>query len=403
MIMTSGDGLRHSRALLVVSRGGHPSIDDALNHLVSEKLLRYAHHAVVGDSGRIQALDVWSHLTTLVREQNVDLVVLHHYHGQGLPDARPFIDLLRSMPHRPVVALSAGDAFYGLFQPTHPQKFRDICSGVDIVLNTSMGVAADAIVGYGARRVALWPLGACQVRFAKDVRPRRQKKSEFEVIFIGSNNRSRNPTSSYFWFSRKRERLLRQLVRKFGDGFAVFGSGWDHLPNSHGPVSFDAQVATCRRARVIVGGVPYSPVRYYASNRPFIQILSGVPFVDLNVEGVDRILRNEDHWYLTDTLDDVVDRCDDLLSRPEAEREEQGYRAARYVANHHTNLERWRGLVHTLTGLREGASDESSLSPPDLSFFLPETDVDTELPLATRGWADAKGAPGGMGDQTEIL
>lgn len=387
MIMTSGDGLPHSQSLLVVSRGGHPSIDDALNHLVADKSLRYAHHAVVGESKSIHALNVWSHLTDLVRSRTVDFVVLHHYHGQGLPDARPFIDMLRTMPHRPIVALSAGDAFHGLFRPAHPQNLRDICSGVDIVLNTSMGVAADAIVGYGAKRVALWPLGACQVRFAKEVRPHSQKESEFEVVFIGSNNRSRNPASSYFWFARQRERLLRQLGRKFGGGFAVFGRGWNHLPNSHGPISFDAQVATCRRARLIVGGVPYSPVRYYASNRPFIQILSGVPFVDLNVEGVDRILRDGDHWYLTESLDAVADRCDDLLSRPETEREEQGYCAARYVADHHTNLVRWRGLVHTLTALREGSSDESFRSPPDLRFFLPETDLEVELPLATRGWA----------------
>jgi hypothetical protein len=388
MFLTSGDGHHHSPSLLVVSRGGHPSIDDALNYMVRDKSLQFAHHAVVGDAGRTQALDVWTQLTALVHRRSVDFIVLHHYHGQGLPDARPFVDMLRTMPHRPVVALSAGDAFHGLYRPTHPQSFRDICSGVDIVLNTSMGVAADAIVGYGAKRVALWPLGACQVRFAKEVRPHRQKKSEFDVIFIGSNNRSRNPTSSYFWFSRKRERLLRQLGRKFGDGFAVFGSGWNHLPNSHGPVSFDAQVATCRRARVIVGGVPYSPVRYYASNRPFIQILSGVPFVDLNVEGVDRILRDADHWHLTDSLDAVADCCDDLLTRPETEREEQGYSAARYVADHHTYLERWRGLVHTLTTFREGSSDDFALPPPDLSFFLPETDLSTELPLATRGWTN---------------
>ena len=40
---------------------------------------------------------------------------------------------------------------------------------------------------------------------------------------------------------------------------------------------------------MIVGGVPYSNARYYASNRPFIQMTSGVPIVETPVPGVETL------------------------------------------------------------------------------------------------------------------
>lgn len=374
--------------ILVVSAGKHPGVDYALNDLVKLGVVHSALHYELRNTHTENADELWAHLTELAKSINAAYVLLHHYNSSGLPDPRPWLGQLRELDPRPVLALSLGDAFYnGLFRPKYPTLLRRLAGEVDIVLNTSMGEAADLLMKHGAQRIALWPLSACSVRFPKPAQPYHADKAEFDVVFIGSNNRSMHPGHSYFWYSRERERMVHQLSKRFGRKFAVFGSGWGRLPTAMGMSSFSAQLDVCRRSRVVVGGVPYSPARYYLSNRPFIQILSGVPFVDLSVEGVDRILRRGDHWQLAEAIDEVAEVCDGLLSLPDSEREEMGREAANFIAENHMAGHRWKSLLITLEDLW-GQVNRSSPSPtPDLRFFLPEVEHEQEIPLATRGFA----------------
>lgn len=371
-----------------MSRGGHPGVDDALVELRRDGTLRGAHHVEVGANGRSgSADDRWTELVTEVRDRRIELVVLHHYHNDWLPDPRPLVTAVRASEHRPVVALSCGDPFVNgyLLRPSHPHVFRATCPTVDLVVTTSMGASADAIVRYGAPRVALWPLAADPGRFAGSVRADRPRP-EVDVVFVGSDNRSRNPGRGFFWFGRQRARLVEQLTARFGDRFAVYGNGWDGLPSARGPIAFDEQLEVCRRSRVVVGGVPFSRARYYSSNRAFIQILAGVPFVDVRVDGIERLLRDGEHWHLVDHADQVADRCEELLERSDGERDELGRLAAEHVLGHHTELSRWRGLIATLAELRDAGLTGRAPAPPDLRFLLPEVDRATELPQATRGW-----------------
>jgi hypothetical protein len=196
---------------------------------------------------------------------------------------------------------------------------------------------------------------------------------------------------SYHWYARRRERLVRKLGDRFGASFALFGHGWDGIASNYqGPIPFARQHEACQRAEIVVGGVPFSPARYYASNRPFNQIASGVPFVDLAVEGVEKILRDGVHWHLAGSIDELVDLCDDLLARPAAERAELGREAAKHVLTHHTDDARWRSLVATLTNVRTALVAGAPPPPPDLRFFLPDVDRNEELALATRGWSSKR-------------
>ncbi len=376
----------------VPSSGGHPGVDSALKLMISDGTLRQVRHAAVplrADPAEVAAL--WARHLAYVREQATDFIVLHHFHDNRLPDPQHFILDAQVLPHRPAVAFSGGDAFYnGFFRPSHPTTFKSAAGAVDLVLNTSMGPAADAISRYGAPRVALWPAANCQVRFPMPTEAPRPAAADFDVCFIGSNNRSRNPLRGYYWYGRQREALVKSLSRRFGPRFAVFGNGWQGLQGSQGPSSFASQMETCRRAKVVVGGVPYSPARYYLSNRPFMQIASGVPFVDVSVEGVDRILRDGEHWHLADAPDRVGDKVDELLCRSDQQRQEMGMAAALYVSAKHTDEQRWRGLLKTLAALRTAIVTNQAPRAPELEFLLPEVDVAAELRLATRGY-DADG------------
>jgi hypothetical protein len=321
-----------------------------------------------------------------VRRNHSELIVLHHYHSDHLPDPRPAIEHLRSLPSRPTIAVTCGDAFYnGFFRPALPRMFLQAAEVADVVFLSSMGDVADHICRSTTSPVALLPLGACQVRFQVPAERGPRRRPEFRVVFIGSNNRSRSPFKSYHWYARRRERLVRRLSSRFGQGFGLFGHGWKGFSGWRGPTKFDEQAVVCRQSEVVVGGVPFSPARYYMSNRPFNQIISGVPFVDIAVAGIETILRDGEHWHLVSDIDAVVDQCEALLSLPPDVRREQGMAAAEFVAAHHTEVERCRSLIATLTGVRQANTPGRQSMLPDLRFFLPEVDIQRELPLATRG------------------
>lgn len=366
----------------------HPGVIHGLDRMTEDGTLRGASTIPVDlDDAIDRNAAYWRSIVDHVRERQTEFVVLHHYHSPRLPDPRPGIERLKSLPHRPLVALTNGDAWFeGFFRPKFPPMFLQAAEAADAVFSTSMGMLADQIVDRAAGRIALLPNGTCQARFGDPPRASPGRR-EFRVTFIGSSNRPRNPLRSSHWYSRHRERLVRRLSERFGTGFAVFGNGWHGVEGWQGPVPYEHQHAACQRADLVIGGVPFSRARYYMSDRTFNQIASGVPFVDLAVEGVETILRDGEHWHLATSIEQLLDRCDDLLTRPASEREAFGAAAAEYVLERHTEEARCRSLLRTLESLRRSLLEGTPPPPPDLDFLLPEVDRAVELPLATRGWA----------------
>ena len=216
-------------SLLVISRGGHPGIDYSLKHLTAVGTLRASNHIVIPlGMRREEAESQWSRVAHAVWKSAIELVILYHYHAEGLADPRPLFEKLRTQGQQPIIAFCGGDPFFnGFFRPRHPDLFRNICREADLTFNTSMGVAADSILQYGARRVALMPHGACPARFPLREDAYEPAAAEFDVCFIGSNNISRNPTRSYLWFGLERRRLVSLLSRRFGSRFGLFGHGWE--------------------------------------------------------------------------------------------------------------------------------------------------------------------------------
>jgi hypothetical protein len=375
-------------ALFVVrARASYPDVVDGLERMVADGTLRGATVTEIDprDAASRDA-EYWEAIVRHVVAHGTEVVVLHHFHSPALPDPRRHIRRLQALPHRPVVAITNGDAFFnGFFRPSFPTNLLQAAEAVDVVFSTSMGVTADRLVRNTGTRVALLPHGVCQARFACAPQP---SEREFRVTFIGSNNRPRNPLHSYHWYARRRERLVRRLSARFGDGFALFGRGWEGIEGWRGPVPFAEQLDACRRADIVVGGVPFSPARYYHSDRIYTQVASGVPFVDLAVDGVDRLLRDGEHWHLARSIEEVVGVCEDLLSQSPGRRNELAAAAAEYVFARHTVEARCRALIGTMTQLRDAIRRGVTPEGPNLDFLLPEVDRGTERPLASRNWSE---------------
>jgi hypothetical protein len=383
-----GDSPAPPDVLCVVrSLAAYPDVSESLRRLQQRGVIRGGSMVEVDLHGTQAEQEADSaRVISHVAERGTEFVVLHHFHSRPLVDPRTMIRRIRDLPHRPVVVLTNGDALYnGTFGPRLPLVMRQAAEEVDAVLSTSMGRVADQFHSAAAARVAFLPHGLCPVRFSSGP-SKRPHTTEFRVVVIGSNNRPRNPLRRYHWYARRRERLVRQLGKKFGAGFAIFGHGWEGVPGWQGPVPYADQQLACQKADVVVGGVPFSPARYYHSDRAFAQIASGVPFVDLAVDGVETILRDGEHWHLAQTLSEVVDRCDELLCRSAAERADFGHGAASFVLEKHSVEQRFHSMLRTMAGLRRSLADGVPLAPPDLDFFLPEVDMSSELGVATRGW-----------------
>jgi glycosyltransferase involved in cell wall biosynthesis len=369
-------------------RSTYPDIIDGLQRLESSGTVRgQACIEVKPDDARGQADEYWNQIVEHVEARQTDIIVFHHFHSPTLPDLRALFKRLKELPHRPVVAITSGDAFANAFlRPSFPEMFTAASREADVIFSSSIGEVGDYLAAKSGRPVALMPHGLCQARFGQPPPKPAGGARDFRAIFIGSNNRNRNPLKPYHWYARRRERLVKALSKKFGSSFAVFGYGWQGTPGWQGPLPFEEQQEACRRAELVVGGAPFSSARYYTSDRVFIQIASGVPFVDVAVDGIETILRDEEHWYLVPSVQEVVDRCDELLCRPRAERLAASYAAAEYVLSHHTIEDRCRSTIFMLQRYRESLLLRRLPPPPQYDFFLPEVDQRVESSRASRGW-----------------
>ena len=278
-----------------------------------------------------------------------------------------------------------GDPFRNgyLGRPSVPRSFLQAAQRSDLVMLTSMGVLADYVARYTRAPILLSPNGACQVRFAEISATAPPAAPEFDVVFIGSRNASRNPLRPYHAFARRRERLVDALSRRFGSRFAVFGHGWEGRPSAQGPVPFDQQAEAARRGRVVVGGVPYSTARYYTSNRPFIQMTSGVPLVDSFVPGVETLFRPEEHWILADEHH-LVSAVERVLEMGDERRSAIGQAAAAYVLSRHTQAHRVASLVENARRLAD-ARRSGGRPAPYLPYFLSDVDTAPREPFRELG------------------
>lgn len=366
------------------SPSDHPGWVDACDRLLSEGALtdwRALPYYGLADTAGWEG--VWSEALRTARAMEADAIILQYFHGP-IPDPADFIDRLRQLPSRPVIAVISGDPF-GRFTGRLPKPFRTAARLADVTFLTEMGGLARDLARSGARRVTLLPEGYCQVRFdgafdAMAYRP------DCDVVFVGNRIRVRNPTRYLFLAAWRRLQQVKALQKRYGRRFALYGTGWEGWPSARGPISFDKQHEVYRNARVIVGPHPNGHMDYYMSNRSTVAILSGIPFVDVRVPRVDRIFRDGTQVFLHRGTRDLLATCDRLLDLGDAERLEIGRRAAAGVVTRHSQIRRMRLLLTILSDIRSAASAGRTPSPPPLDYFLPEVALQDELPFATAGW-----------------
>ena len=380
-----------AESVLLILQGStpdaHPGIVDGYERLRASGVVRHLSvFPVFGPNGLERGEAFWRDVHAQAHDQDATLVVFQYYHSGSLPDPRPAVAKLRTLTSSPSIVAALGDAFMnGYFgRPQVPRPFLQVAKGADLVTLTSMGALADYVAAHTTAPIMVLPNGACQVRFGALDPGSQDECVDADVAFVGSRNRSRNPTKGYFWVSRRRERLIGQLANRYGPRFALFGHGWNDLPSSRGPIPFQNQAKAVRCARVIFGGIPFSTSRYYTSNRPFIQGTSGVPIVDVAVPGVEVLLRDGEHWVLAGE-EQVLSQVDEVLSRSSGELADIGRKASECILQRHTQAHRVATLIENVRRQRALRSGCVRVWP-HMPFLLDDVDQQHEAIRATRNW-----------------
>jgi len=325
---------------------------------------------------------LWTTALQHIREHDIDAVVLQFFHGR-LDDPRPFITAARKIRPHLLVVTTCGDG-YGRWLQRAPDSLFQAASASDLVFSTSMGYFADELVRRGARNVALVPHGICPVRFAGPLPA--HSPPEFDVVFIGSNNGGRNPFTPLSRAGRQRRRMVEALAKRHGKRFGLFGLRWEGVSSWQGPIPFARQVETAARGRMQVGGFPGCKATYYLSDRPYIAMASGVPFLDCRLEGIDRLAEPGHHWWLYDDLPDLLKLVEAQLEYSDAERVAQGAEARAYVLGAHTQTHRVREMVEIMQQLQAARAKGETMRAPDLRCFRPGIEPKAEASRALRHW-----------------
>ena len=246
---------------------------------------------------------------------------------------------MRGLPSRPFLFGHSGDAFGRIWGCEPPRGFVEVARHSDATFLCGMGRlariwpgAGPAMSGHAERRVP---------RFSAPREPR-EHATEFDVVFIGNRRRFRNPFNRYAAYPSERDRVVTALWKRFGHRFGLFGEGWERWPCRRGPVPFRDQHRVYRRSRLAIGHAALIDIDYYCSNRTYIGIASGVPYLERHVPRLKALLEDGRHCFMYRSADEAVAVCESLLAREPDALAEIGRRAATYVLDRHSDLARVR-------------------------------------------------------------
>jgi hypothetical protein len=329
--------------------------------------------------------DVWTSLVEEAKSTHPTCIFFQFF-TYNADHIDTLIGGLKSVPSKPLIMTSYGDAFSGSFLAPHPSfSYLELARSADINFVKAFGNCAKYLQGKGVSKLVFCPDGFCQNRFSPPLLANRYNPS-FDLSFVGSRNISSNPLSTFFYSGRNRQCLVGLLQKEFGSRFGLFGRGWEGYKSWQGPIAYGNQLNAIRNSRISFGGYPGSRDLLYHSDRVFVALISGVPFIDWDVPGLSWMLQVGEDWYPVSTSSQLINQIKFLLSQDQKVLQEKAHLAAMRAASRHSQYHRMRFMVRTAS-LRWAARDTRKTPPlPPFDFFLPEVDIQKILPQILVGW-----------------
>lgn len=333
---------------------------------------------------------LWREVITRCRQVAFDLVFFQYFHGE-IQSAGACLSQLKSLLHPPVIAASCGDSHTGKFYARPPQRaFVELAAVSDVTFLTSMGSFAAYLASRGAKRLMFMPHAFSEVVFHYPTDEILGAVREFDVVFVGSSSHSRNPLR--WWVKRheaRRQKIVKQLYRRYGRRFGLFGYGWQGCPAWQGPIPFKEQQAAFWRGNLVVDARAPFDEMYYASDRPFYIAGSGIPLVQHFTPRFDSIFAPERNAYYVHNDTEVTKVCDRVLDMDAATRLQHARETLDLVRDRHLFRHRVRDMLLTCAMVGEAKTNNRFDGLADrvpMGHFLPEVDRAGERPYALVNW-----------------
>jgi len=313
-----------------------------------------------------------------------DFIFFQHFHFYKIPDPTRLIAQLRRVVPQAVIFVSSGDSF-GRWTRRLPESLVQASRAADLTFLSGMGYVADILAKKGGRNISLMPHGFCPVRFPEKTSLFPKPAADWEVVCVASNYRVRNPFSYLYQRKLARIREVQKLWRRYGKRFALFGKGWEGFPGWRGPLPYENQGETFRSSKVVVGGHPGGGMDYYLSDREFIAMASGTPFVEYWTPRINTIFQDENHWYLYRDEAEMIQKIDRILENSAGTFNSMAKSTEAYVRAKHSNYHRLKEMLRIAQEF-SAARAAGEKYKPILEFFLPQVNWAAEEKFALRGW-----------------
>ncbi len=124
---------------------------------------------------------------------------------------------------------------------------------------------------------------------------------------------------------------------------------------------------------------------YYLSDREFIAMASGSPFVEFWTPRIEKLLRAEEHWHLYRSEAEMIQVVDRLLGAGQNSARQQAAETERYIRARHSHYHRLKEMLEISKKYRKALERKQGYQP-QLSMFLPEVDWEKEKGFALRRW-----------------
>lgn len=305
---------------------------------------RLAFEAMLYD-GTISAYEVFSYRVERVKHQGVaafeeaaleatlsfqpDIIFVQHLYGTDLRSS--FWIKMRSCLPKMTLVYHEGDPFDRAVKRVDRATIGAL-QQAHLIFTCGLGSLANIARHYGNAPVRHMPHCFDAERFGvKD--PSAALKSH-DLLMIGNKGTRRRLKFSYLPGGRRRAELATRLSGEFGLRFALYGNGWSHLSSALGRLPFDRQEEAIQSARVSVNWDHFDTISHYFSDRLPISLAAGVPHVTTYHCGFDDLFGTCPGLYTCRSVEEAVDTCRWLLSRPDEELLSEGL-AARHWAYAH--------------------------------------------------------------------
>jgi len=226
----------------------------------------------------------------------------------------------------------------------------------DIVFLVGLGKNAELFSKYGAKHIRYSPSCVDTIRFGNDWNPNTER--EFDIVMIANRVASRFPLLNLVRWGRmpgsfERERLVRTLGEVFGDRFAVFGRGWDRFTGNRGPIPFNDQEKTMRKAWLTVAWSHFHTIPYFFPNRLPISLASGIAHLTNYQEGYENLFRNGKHLVWGRSVEGIVDAARFLLSKGPSQLIELGLRGRAFALENLISQVVYESILERIATLRQ--------------------------------------------------